>query len=406
MFIKRTEECTILMGLYVDDLFGLPIVNRVESSSHGTGKTDRLDPSHSLKVWSDFIANLKERFATVEDRGPISFALGTEITQNSAGVSMTLKTFISKLRILYNLSDPIPRDKGTMPSREPTDTRIVDVDVSPHPKGSAGEESRVHIDARKASGSRSPASPGLDLTGCAAPEAGSLDHMWLQGKPIRNASGSLQFAACVCRPDVAHIAGILARRVGSPSVEHWYAHLRALKYLTHTSNRGLFYHKNKFSPNGTLFAAVDSDWAGDQYDRKSTAGGVIYFMGSPIDWFSRKEAVVALSSCEAEYIALCLLIRSVIHLRILLGELGYTQLEPTTVVIDSKSAHDLAKDAKFRKRSKHIDIQYHYVRECIEKGYIKLHWLKGTSNPADIFTKSVLIKTFEFHLQNIMWDMD
>ena len=129
-------------------------------------------------------------------------------------------------------------------------------------------------------------------------------------------------------------------------------------------------------------------------------------MGSPISWFSLKEKVIALSSCEAEYIALSLLVRDVIHLRLLLSELGFPQLKPTVVFIDSKSAFDLAHDAKFRKRSKHIDIQYHYVREAIAHGYITLRWLKGTANPADLMTKDLTHKIYKFHLNEIMWDLD
>jgi hypothetical protein len=179
-----------------------------------------------------------------------------------------------------------------------------------------------------------------------------------------------------------------------------------LAYLKHSPNRGLCYTKNCLHPKGELIAAVDSDWAGDKAERHSTAGGLVWFMGSPVSWFSLKEKVIALSSCEAEYIALSLLVRDVIHLRLVLSELGFTQLKPTVIFIDSKSAFDLAHDAKFRKRSKHIDIQYHYVREAIAHGYITLRWLKGTANPADLLTKDVTHKIYKFHLNEIMWDLD
>ena len=346
IFIKETSTYKIILALYVDDIFAIPI-----------SLTDLPDTD----VWAQFMTSIVERFETVENRGELTFALGCEVTQTENKTSITLKTYSEKCVHNYNLQN-----------------------------------------------CTAPPSPAAthDLTGIPAALAGTKEYDELQNLPIRNMNGSLMYAGLVCRPDLCFAICVLSRRVATPARAHWTALQRAMQYMVTTQNKGLTFTDETDFPHGELIAACDSDWASDLMDRKSTAGGIIWYMGSPIDYFSRKEAVVAISSCEAEYIALCLLVRNIIHLRMLLAEMGQTQMRPTVILMDSQSAIDLSADAKYRKRSKHIDIQYHFTRAAYELGLIEPRYLRGTENPSDGLTKNLQTQTFCKHQQQMVWDID
>ncbi|KAG6389652.1 hypothetical protein SASPL_151124 [Salvia splendens] len=109
----------------------------------------------------------------------------------------------------------------------------------------------------------------------------------------------------------------------------------------------------------------DSDWAGDTDDRKSISGYVFYMGDTTFTWMSKKQPIVTLSTCEAEYVAATFSVYHAIWLRSLLSELGWPHKEPTTICVDNKSAIALSKNPVFHNRSKHIDTRYPYIRECV-----------------------------------------
>jgi hypothetical protein len=111
----------------------------------------------------------------------------------------------------------------------------------------------------------------------------------------------------------------------------------------------------------------DSDYAGDVDNRKSTSDSLFYLRKCPVSWQSLKQQVVALSSCEAEYVAAIAVATQVVWLARLLGELIGRKVECMELMMDSKSALALSKNPFFHEQSKHIELRYHFIRDCIEK---------------------------------------
>lgn len=133
----------------------------------------------------------------------------------------------------------------------------------------------------------------------------------------------------------------------------------------------------------------DSNMAGDVDDRKSTTG-VIYYLGSnPISWISQKQKVVALSSCEAEYIAATTATCQGISLARLLGSLLSEEPAKVQLKVDNQSTISLSRNPVFHDRSKHIDTRYHFVRDCVETGKVDVEHVETAKKLADILTKSL-----------------
>jgi len=163
---------------------------------------------------------------------------------------------------------------------------------------------------------------------------------------------------------------------------------RVLRYLAGTRGYGLHYGRKKGDAL-KLIGYSDADMAGDIDSRKSTSG-VIFFLGdSPITWQSAKQKVVALSSCEAEYIAAAVAACQGVWLARLLGDL--IELEPAVpeIMVDNMSSIALTKNPVFHDRSKHIDVRYHYIRECIERGRIVIDYIETKMQLADVLTKAL-----------------
>jgi hypothetical protein len=133
----------------------------------------------------------------------------------------------------------------------------------------------------------------------------------------------------------------------------------------------------------------DADLAGDIDDRKSTSGSIFFFGECPITWQSQKQKSTAMSSCEAEYMAVSTTSCQAVWLGRLVGELFSREAEVPTLLVDNKAAIQLCKNLVFHDLSKHIELKYHYIRDQLEKGRITVEYI-GTSNQlADIFTKSL-----------------
>jgi hypothetical protein len=170
----------------------------------------------------------------------------------------------------------------------------------------------------------------------------------------------------------------------APTMTHFKAAKRILRYLKGTLDFGLMY---SFPNDFNLVGYCDSDWAGDLDDRKSTTGFVFFMGNTAFAWSSKKQPIVTLSTCEAEYVAATSCVCQAIWLRNLLKELHLPQEESTEIYIDNKSALALAKNPVFHDRSKHIDTRYHFIRECVSKKEVELKFVKSQDQIADIFTK-------------------
>jgi len=127
----------------------------------------------------------------------------------------------------------------------------------------------------------------------------------------------------------------------------------------------------------------------DEDDGKSTTGHVFYFGGSPISWCSQKQNVVALSSCEAEFMAGTEAAKQAIWLQELIEEIKGSTCERVMILINNKSAIALSKNPVFHGRSKHIHKRYHFIRECVENELIQVEHVPGEKQKADILTKAL-----------------
>ncbi|CAL1410462.1 unnamed protein product [Linum trigynum] len=200
---------------------------------------------------------------------------------------------------------------------------------------------------------------------------------------FRSLVGSLRYLTCT-RPDILYAVGLVSRYMEAPTISQWNAGKRILRYIKGTIDHGLFYTK---SVNFKLVGYCDSDWAGDMDDRKSTTGFVFFLGDTAFTWSSKKQAIVTLSTCEAEYVAATSCACHAIWLRKLLKKLNMTQEESTEIYVDHKSALALAKNPVFHDRSNHIDTRYHFLRECVEQKEVMLKYVKTEDQIADIFTK-------------------
>ncbi|XP_043809735.1 secreted RxLR effector protein 161-like [Manihot esculenta] len=196
------------------------------------------------------------------------------------------------------------------------------------------------------------------------------------------------------RPDLAYSVGIVSRFMESLTSKHLGAVKQILRYIKGILNYGCRYVKEE-RKELRLIGYCDSDLAGDIDDRKSTSG-VIYFLGSnPITWFSQKQKVVALSSCEAEYVAATAGACQGVWIERFLSELRGQQDKKTLLRIDNRSAIALTKNRVHHSRSKHIDVKYHFLRDCVQNGDIEVEYVKTEEQCADILTKPLSWDKFE-----------
>ncbi|RLM86324.1 hypothetical protein C2845_PM04G09570 [Panicum miliaceum] len=204
----------------------------------------------------------------------------------------------------------------------------------------------------------------------------------------RSIVGSLRYLTHT-RPDISFVVGYVNRFMEAPTTEHFAAVKRILRYMAGTLSYGLHYKKGEGKKNTKLVGYTDSDMAGNIDTRKSTSG-CIFFLGScPISWYSLKQRVVALSSCEAEYIAAISAACQGIWLSRLLGELQDEEPAPFELKMDNKAAIELCKNLVFHERSKHIDTRYHFIRDCVDQGKTRVNYINTKDQLADILTKAL-----------------
>ncbi|KAH9707327.1 Integrase catalytic domain-containing protein [Citrus sinensis] len=221
----------------------------------------------------------------------------------------------------------------------------------------------------------------LSLSMCPSNEA---ERKKMSRVPYASAVGSLMFAMICTRPDIAQAVGAVSRYMANPGGEHWIAVKRILRYIRGTSDVALCYGGSEFTVRGY----VDSDFAGDFDKRKSTTSYVFTLAGAAVSWVSKLQTVVALSTTEAEYMAATQACKEAIWIQKLLEELKHGQ-EKISVFCDSQSALHIARNPAFHSRTKHIGVQYHFVREVVEDGSVDLQKIHTKENLANVLTKPI-----------------
>jgi hypothetical protein len=212
-------------------------------------------------------------------------------------------------------------------------------------------------------------------------------------RPYPTLVGKLLYLATCTRPDIAYAIRELSRFMSNHGEQHWNAAKHLLHYLKGTKSLGVMYG-NIDNPYPLFRSFTDSDWAMGE-KRRSITGYLIEMGGGPICWASKQQAVVALSSAEAEYIALGFTSRQVIWLRSLAAELGYPQPGASIINCDNRAAIQSSHDPKSHSRMKHIDIRYHFVRRAVNMRLIDVSHIPGILNVADLMTKGLDRSTHE-----------
>jgi hypothetical protein len=178
----------------------------------------------------------------------------------------------------------------------------------------------------------------------------------------------LLYLSVATRPDITYAVSNVAKFSSNPTPKHWTAVKRILRYLRGTSDLGIAFIPQE---NKDCVGFSDSDWGGDIGDRKSTSGYVFQYAGGAVSWKSKKQNCVALSTAEAEYIALANATQEALWLKRFFAELSNEQ--EIVIYEDNQSTISMAKNPQFHGRSKHFSIKYHFVRDEVSKGSVKVN---------------------------------
>ena len=304
------------------------------------------------------IASMMDEFA-MTDEGTLESYLGLQFTRDDKAGTITLKQegLIKRVLAAANLTD-------CKPDRTPAATDP----LGPDPDGAPFSES------------------------------------WSYASVV----GMLMYLAANSRPDIAFAVHQCARYTHAPKASHASAVRRICRYLKGTADQGLI-----MKPSGdlTVDCYVDADFAGnwsvedkqDPVSVKSRSGYVLMISDCPLHWVSKMQSEIAVSTLEAEYIALSLAMRDLIPLRQLVGEmkaaLGLDKKFQTRtfskVFEDNDGARTLANAPKLTPRTKHIGVKYHFFREHVRSGEIQVLRVDTQEQKADIFTKGLPNQTFQ-----------
>lgn len=310
-------------------------------------------PTESLMI------SLKKELSSIldlTDIGEPSKIVGIEINQRKDSISISQKQYI------LNLLQKEGMDRADSVSI-PMDTKVK---LEPNPEGNKGNKSNSYA----------------------------------------SLIGALQYLATATRPDIAFAVHRLAAYTSNPTMAHYTAVKRILRYLSGTRDYGITYHAdaqwNEVAPDdlNTFYGYADAAFANND-DHRSTSGYVFLANGGAITWGSRKQTTIALSSTEAEYVAISEASREAIWLRHLYGELGFIQTQPILLLGDNDGSIAMAKNPQYHKRTKHVDIRWHWVRDLVQDGLVKLVDCRDPHQTADILTKPLVKPKYEKHVKEL-----
>ena len=221
----------------------------------------------------------------------------------------------------------------------------------------------------------------------------------------RSGIGMLLFLVKYSRPDISNAVRELSKANQNPNPAHYKSLLEAIKFVLETRNKGLFYKRiddDSMSLHWEIKAYCDSDFAGDKDARKSVSGFCIYVAGCLASWKSHAQKTVTLSSTEAEYVAMSEVCTEILFIKSILDFCGVGVKLPILVNCDNIGAIYLAHNAKTSRRTKHIDVKYHFVREYVEEGIVKVIFVKSEDNDADLWTKNLGYAAYNKHSDKFM----
>jgi hypothetical protein len=216
------------------------------------------------------------------------------------------------------------------------------------------------------------------------------------GKPLtdvhayRSLVGALRYLTFT-RPDLSFAVHQVCQFMHAPTDIHLTAAKHILRYVRGTIDHGLFYTPGPIS----LSAFSDADWAGDPNDRRSTSGLLVFLDNNPITWSAKKQLTVSRSSTEAEYRALASASVELCWLRTLIKNLGLYLYDPPILWCDNVSALAIASNPVFHARTKHVEVDFHFIRERVLRKDLQVKFVSTVDQLADIFTKGLPSPRFQ-----------
>ncbi|UYV81752.1 hypothetical protein LAZ67_20002198 [Cordylochernes scorpioides] len=279
--------------------------------------------------------------------GSVNFFVGLEIEQSEdrASIFIHQSSYIDKILSKFNMADCIP-------ASVPMDPSVI-----------------------------------LTKQDCSTPEQKEK----MPKFPFREAVGSLMFASCVSRPDITYAVSQVSKFLEYPGPAHCTTVKNIFRYLKGTPHMGIL-----FTGQDQLVGYSDSDFARDVDSRKSTTGYAFMMNVGTVSWASQRQPIIALSTTESEYIAACSAAKELIWIRRLLQAIGCDITKETELYIDNQAAIKLVENPVFHKRTKHIDVRYHFIRSKHEEGELKVHHVCSSEQLADIMTKPLPRNQFHY----------
>ncbi|GKA47590.1 retrovirus-related pol polyprotein from transposon TNT 1-94 [Tanacetum coccineum] len=291
---------------------------------------DLMYTGNDERMLEDFKCSMKGEFE-MTDLGKMRYFLGIEVFQTPAGIHVSQQRYAIEILTRFNMLDC---------------NAVVN-----------------------------PIVPGCKLK---QEEGGPVDETL-----FKKLVGSLMYITTT-RPDIQFVVSYISRFMSKPTDVHLAAAKRVIRYLQGTLDYGIWY---KRGGSGKMEVFTDSDFAGDQNDRKSTSGYLVLWDGAAITWSSKKQSIVALSSTEAEYVAAAACACQVVWIQGILEELGMKQEDGTVIKCDNTSTIKLSKNPVFHGRCKHIGVRFHFLRDLVGDGIVELQHVGTKEQIADIFTK-------------------
>ena len=219
----------------------------------------------------------------------------------------------------------------------------------------------------------------------------------LDGGPLvdetnyRSIVGALQYLT-LTRPDLSYAVNLVCQFMHKPGVLHLQAVKRILRYLRGTLDSVLRLLSRSFL---SLYAFSDDDWAGCPDTHRSTNGSCVYLGANCISWSSKKQATISRSSAEAEYRAMAYSTADITWITYLLRDIGVRLATPPILFYDNASALAMTKNLLFHARTKHIELDFHFVHEKVARGSLLTYHVPSTSQVVDIFTKALPKDSFQ-----------
>lgn len=300
---------------------------------------DLIYASSSSTMLEDFKAYMMTEFS-MTDLGRMKYFLGVEVTQDETGIFIGQKKYANEVLSRFGMEG--------------------------------------------CNAVRIPMVPGCKLT---REGSGAM----VDATMFKQLVGSLRYLTAT-RPDLIYSVNLVSRYMEGPTEQHLLAAKRIMRYVQGTKDYGIQYKRGE---ERELVGFFDSDYAGDEDDRKSTSGYLFLYGEGAVSWASKKQPIVTLSTTEAEYVSAANGACQAVWLRNVLKSIGSDQKEKTVLFCDNSSTIKLSKNAVLHGRSKHIQVRYHFIRELVSDEVIELEYCSTQDQVADIMTKPVKREVFE-----------